>query len=281
MTCSALLERNGLFEVAGDVALGAGKSFVLSDERETGLAVVELAAQLGCADTPPGNGIVTTLAGGFEASSVRVRVARVASAELNAGPFRLLAGASGDVALLAEHFFVASRQHEAGLRMVEVGNFRPVGRVVAIGAVLSELAFVLIHVTRDALVGDSQEGLVQIHHADIESFGSGNALHVVALCAGEICVLALKRPSGLRVVELLLAGLPLDQLKGGSVVLRMATPAGLAPIVLLYDARMITATFGNARGNVGMAIEAPECGVGAGLVTLGAVGGPFQGGVST
>lgn len=96
---------------------------------------------------------MATLAGSLEASAMRVRVARITSIEPNAGPFRFLVGATGDVTFLAEYFFVASRQCEAGLRMIEVGNFCPVGRIVAIRAVLSKLTFVLINVARDALVG--------------------------------------------------------------------------------------------------------------------------------
>lgn len=44
MAGGALLECNGLLEIAGDMALRARESFVLSDESEPGLAVIELAA---------------------------------------------------------------------------------------------------------------------------------------------------------------------------------------------------------------------------------------------
>jgi hypothetical protein len=95
-------------------------------------------------------------------------------------------------------------------------------------------------------------------------------------------MLAFKRPSGLRVIELLQRRLPLDQLKTLTVMLGMTSAAFLAATSLFYDNRMVSVTSANPHSDFSVTVEALECSFADyELVTRCTVTGPGERGVST
>ena len=111
--------------------------------------------------------------------------------------------------------------------MIELsrGNF-PAVVVVALQAVLSESAFMLILVASHTCGRNSQKGLVQIFELDTFTFRSRHVFRGVATIADQARVFALKRVTGLLVVKGL--DVPLDQREIYAIVLRVAASAVLA-----------------------------------------------------
>src|SRR5450631_1860222 len=149
----ALLEYQGLFEISVRVALGTIHSRVLALQRELGLRMVEaLVDRLQRNLLPPAR-TVAGLAALREAPVMRVFVAIGALVKRNAHVLRLAVWSIG-MALGALHLGMQAGQGIARLRVIELGLTGlaglPIHKIVALQAVRSQAALVLILVTRDA-----------------------------------------------------------------------------------------------------------------------------------
>ena len=98
---------------------------------------------------------VAGFARSLERPLVRIRVAIDAGIELDAGELHRLVGAGGEVALLAGHLGVHSRERILRLRMIELLCLFPIGDIVTAHAVCAELALVDVLMARHTFLGES------------------------------------------------------------------------------------------------------------------------------
>jgi len=146
---------------------------------------------------------------------------------------------------------------------------------VALQAVLAQASFVEIFMAGYASLRDPQEGLPKVFALDAGALVGGNALREVALVAGQSRVLAFQHVTGFAVIEFV--GIPLDQLKIRSVVVRVTARALLARSRRDTIGGVQPAFGRDARADVGMATDALELRLTApDLVALRAVNGAVQ-----
>lgn len=141
----ALGERQGLFEVAIQVACGAADLDMHSEKRVLRLGMVEFK---GRQEFLPTGGCVACFAALLERALVRIEMAGGARVKLHvlvaSGPARLVRL----VAFLASDLDMQASQRVARFRMIELRGLLPIEYVVATLTIVAELPFVGIGVAR-------------------------------------------------------------------------------------------------------------------------------------
>ena len=132
----------------------------------------------------------------------------------------------------------------------------PVGRIMALGAVVAQSSLVRVLVTTDTRLREAEERAVQIFDLDAGALGSGNLLRRMALLAGESRVLAFQLESGEGMVEGF--RVPLNQGEIFAVVVGVASRTSLARSWLGAVRRVQALVRGDARGDLGMAVQTLE-----------------------
>ena len=170
-----------LFEVALEVALFARHCFVFSKQWEAGLCVIKLSCH---AHLFPGNGVMAALAGCRERTLMGIGMAGGAIGEGKSPVFYIRLGSlHADMALLASHALVRASERILRFGVIELGDALPVREGVTGGAVVAQLADVLIDVTAQTIPCKAQERPVQIFNDDVAPLGCGDVLRRVALFA--------------------------------------------------------------------------------------------------
>lgn len=154
-------------------------------------------------------------------------------------------------------------QRIARLRVVEVlfvySGSLPVGGRMALHAIGSKSPLMLVFMANGASGREAHPGAIQVLGRERRTRRGGNVLRTVAGAAANAGVLAVEHVPGLRVVESLGRGLPVNHLKLHSVVIRVAFDAGRArwsrarkgsmkPLVLLQFVRDLAMAFDAAEG---------------------------------
>ena len=228
----ALLEYQGLFEISVRVALGTIHSRVLALQRELGLRMVEaLVDRLQRNLLPPAR-TVAGLAALREAPVMRVFVAIGALVKRNAHVLRLAVWSIG-MALGALHLGMQAGQGIARLRVIELGltgladiDRLPIHKIVALQAVRSQAALVLILVTRDATRRETKICPARVLDFYGRAFLRRDVARIVAFITGQALVFAFEQVSRFFMIEGL--DVPLDQREVFPVVFRVAAGAFLA-----------------------------------------------------
>jgi hypothetical protein len=105
---------------------------------------------------------------------------------------------------------------------------------VAVRAILAELTAVLILVAAYAFLSKSKIGLLEVFHEDSAARSGRNIFWFMTLLAGYSSMLPCQGEAGLAVVHDLTAWLPMNELKIGAVVLRMAARTILAGFIRVH-----------------------------------------------
>jgi hypothetical protein len=153
--------------------------------------------------------IVALVAGSLKPGLLKGPVVGIGVTALAAAgiqPFELssLLTGLGSVALLASHGLMQSGQREVCFRMAESGGRLEAVLVVALGAIGSELALMLIFVTASALTAKTEKRPVGIFKLDLGPGGGGNPGRGMTLLAFLLAMLAGQGEACLgEVVELL------------------------------------------------------------------------------
>ena len=187
MTIIAIIKREGLFEVSLQMALSAAYLGVFSEQGVLGLGMVESKSRQ---QFLPSRSGVTFFAALFERASVRIDMAVDASLELHVPVTRRAAGHIRFVALLAVDLDVKTRQRIAGLGVIELLCCLPVRVIMALQAIVSELAFVDIFMARHAVLRQSEKGLRKFLHLDERAFIGNHVRRHVALLASKARMLS-------------------------------------------------------------------------------------------
>ncbi len=159
--------------------------------------------------------------------------------------------------------------------MVELGYVFPILKIVTLLAVRSEAAVVLIFVAGGAGLWDAEKSSVAIAHLNTEAFRGRNMIGSVAAITGQTCMFALEDVAGFTVVETCRSGRPLNEREVLAVMFRVTFGAALAGIGLQIVGGVQSPVSLQARGNLGVTLQAFQFALGADLVTRGAVGGAF------
>lgn len=272
----ALLERKRLFEVSVGVALGTIHANVLAFQRELGLGVVE--ALIDCLKRnllPPAR-VVAGLAALREAAMMRVFVTIGALVERNAHVLRLAVRPVG-VALGALYLGMQASQRIAGLRVVKLRltgladiDRLPVHKTVALQAIRTQAAFVLILVAGNATRRQTKIGAARVLDFDRRAFLERNVRGIVALAALQPSMLAFEQVPRFLVIERL--DVPFDQREIFAIVFRVTARAFLARTGWNIVSCMQSLVGVEAHGDFGVAIQAFERSLSTKPVATGAVG---------
>ncbi len=155
-------------------------------------------------------------------------------------------------------------------------NIFPVFEIVALLAIGSQAAIVFVFMAGGAGLGNAQERAVAVPHLDAEPFRWRNVIGGVTAITSKPGMFALQRVTRLAVIEAGGGGRPLDERKVLAVMLGVTLAAALARSGLQVVRSVQTTMRGEARGNLGVTLQAFQFAVAADLVTRGAVGGAFQ-----
>ena len=272
----AFLERERPFEVSVGVALGAIDAGVLAFERKLRLGVIEtLVDSLEGKFLPPAR-VVARLAALREAAMMRVLVTVGALVERNTHILRLAVRPIG-VALGALDLGMQASQGIAGLRVVKLRltgladiDRLPVHKIVALQAVRSEAAFVLIFVAANATRRQTKIGSTRILDFDRRAFLGGDVGGVMAFVACQTSVPAFEQVSRFFVIERLYV--PFDQREIFAIVFRVTARALLAGTGRNVVGCMQSLAAVEPHSDFGVAIQALERSLSTELVATGAVG---------
>lgn len=206
---------------------------------------------------------------------MRVLVAVGALIKGNAGILWLAVG-SVRMALGALHLGVQTGQRIARFGMVELPDVErlPVLIVVALQAVRTQPAFVLILVAGHARGGQAQIAPVKVLVLDRSPLLRTHVQGAVAAAASEAGVLAFQHVTGIFVIEGL--DVPFDQGKVFAVVFRMAARTFLAGTQRNVKCGVQAAVGRKANADLGMTLQALHRCLAAELVALGAIDGPVE-----
>lgn len=239
--------------------------------------MIETLVEGGSRDLFPACSRVTRLAALLEATVMNISMAVGALAKGNPWvsrfPFRVRR-----VAFLTSDLGVQSGQWIARLGMVELldraGGF-PIGEVVALLTIRAQPALMRIFVTCGTCLRNAEESLVQILDLDERTIGGGNVFGGMTAITGQSRVFRLQRVAGLLVIKR--AGIPLDDWKIFSIVVRVAANTTLAGASLQIVGGMEAPVRRDARRNLGMAFHTFESWLPRGkLVTRCAVARAIQ-----
>ena len=188
MASGACREGLRLLEIRLGVALRAPHLRMFSKQRELCLRMIKL---LRCGNLLPAARRMTRLAGLRKRSVMRIGVALRAFGEPHTGISRGASGLCRGVAFRAGDVRVQARQREPGFRMVELCGRLPVNKVVALQAVLSELAVMNILVTCHANLRQPEKGLAQVFHLNQRTLRSSDMSGHMTFAALDTRVLSL------------------------------------------------------------------------------------------
>lgn len=204
----AVLERQRFLEIAFQVALRATYRRVLPKERILCFGMIKL--KFGQEFSPAGRGVTVFAALGFERALMGIDVTIEASAKLHV----LVACRSPRlvrlVAFFASDFDVQARQRIARLRMVKLIRGFPIRKVVALQAVVAELALVHVFVARHAILRQPKKRPREILHFDERALVADHVHGGVAFFASDAGVFAFQVVARQPMVKLLLRRLPVD-----------------------------------------------------------------------
>jgi len=193
VTVLASSERDFLLEIALDMTGGTRDGLMLALERIFGLRMVEVITGQ---HRFPTAGCVTSVTGLLKLATVRVNVAVVAAAEFH------VVVASGAprgvrlVALLAGDLDMEPGQRVTGLGVVEFLRRLPAFNVMALRALIPELALVGITVAGSARGGLAEKGPGRILVLDQFAQIGKHVLRGMAFLAGKAGVFAFQLVSG-------------------------------------------------------------------------------------
>ena len=145
-----------------------------------------------------------------------------------------------------------TRERKFCFRVIDFRRGLPVDKIVALQAILAELAFVNIFMAAHTILHESEKCSAEIFHLDEGPIGRTNMCGSMALVTFNGRVLALKNVTRLAMIEGLERGNPVNQRKVGAVMFRMA----LRAVFLFAEARMEAAVFCNLLRNFGVALLA-------------------------
>jgi len=257
------------------VALGTIHRGVLALQRELSLRMIEaLVDRLQRNLFPPAR-TVAGLAALREAPVMRVFVAIGALAKRNAHVLRLAVW-SIRMALGALHLGMQAGQGIARLRMIKLGltaladiDRFPIHKIVALQAVRSQAAFVLILVTRDASCRETKICPGRVLDFDGRAFLGGDVARIVAFVTGQAFVFAFKHVPRFFMIEGF--DVPLDQREVHAVVIGVAAGALLAGARRDVVGGVQTFVGREPDRNLGVTFHTLQLGLATELVALGAV----------
>lgn len=198
----------------------------------------------------------------YELALVGVGMAGRTSGERDACIARLVVSARG-MALLARGIQVGSGQRVARLRVVETVLIDlccfPVNGGVALEAVGSETALVLVFVAGNATWREAKPGAIQIFGRQQDTFRRCDVLRVVTGTATDAGVFAIEQISGPGVIESFWRWVPMNHCKVLSVMVGVALYAsrscgsilwkgGVEALVVLQFLRDFLVAFDTAKG---------------------------------
>jgi len=191
---------------------------------------------------------------------VRIDVAVDAFRELHVLVANRAAGRIRLVAFLARNLDVLASQEKARLGVIKLFGGLPIGEVVALQAVVTELALVRIFVAGDAILRKPKEGLGEILHFDESALVSHHIHRRVASFASDAGVFSFEDVAGKPVIELFLRALPMDKSKVLAVVLEMAADAVFPIGIVHLNLKVVAVLRGQPPGDFLVAIETLESG---------------------
>ena len=211
---------------------------------------------------------------------VRVLVTVGALVERNAHVLRLAVRPVG-VALGTLHLGVQAGQGIACLRVIKLGltgladiDRLPIHEIVALLAIRTQAAFVLIFMAGNAAGRQTEVGSARVLDFDGRAFLGRDVGRIVALVTGQARVLAFQQVSRFLVIERL--DVPLDQREVFPVVLRVATGTFLTGARRDVIGGVQAFMSGKPGRDFGVTVQALQRRLAAELVATGAVGRSVQ-----
>lgn len=250
----AIGKRQQFLEVAIHMALGTTDRRMLAQKRIFGFRVVkgETLQQL----LPSGGGVTVFAALWLKRALVRVHVAVDTLCELHVFVAGRAAGDIGLVAFFASHLNVLTGQRVACLRMVKLFCRFPIGEIVALQAVVAELALMGIFVARHAVLGKPEKRSREILHFDESALLADHVHRRVAFLASNSGVFPFQLVTGHLVIKLFLRRLPVNQIEIFAVVLKVAANAVFAIGIAHLNLEVVAVLGGKAPGDFLVAIHA-------------------------
>ena len=185
-------------EVSIAMASKAGDILMFALQRILGFGMVEFRD---VARPFPTRRAVTRFARLFEFAFMHIGVTGRTAVKFQTDVFRH-ATLAGSVTLGAFHLHVCAGQGIFRLRMVKGLRVFPVGRVVALLAVGTELPFVLVFMAGSTALRQSKIRAVNVLHLDRSPLDRTDVFCGVALVTGEAGVFSVQRKSGFCVIKL-------------------------------------------------------------------------------
>lgn len=234
--------------VTGDVGM-------LALQSKWGPVVTETGG--GDAGATPSGGAVAAVAGASDlglAKGAAMRVFVTALAGLEGQSLELR---GRRVTLDARHLLVETSEGEAGLRMVETAGGLPAFGRMALGAIRTELALMLVLMAGVAFAAQTKERVIHIFHFDLCTRGSRNVFRSMAGLTGNGPVFAFQFESGLGFV---LEGFAVeaDQAELRTIVLAVTAGAVLLPAGCTKCPGVKSSLCGYAPLDLGMAFQTPK-----------------------
>jgi hypothetical protein len=146
-----------------------------------------------------------------------------------------------NMALRARCFYVRPGKRIFCLSMAEERRGLPCFYGVTARAILAELATVLILVAAYAFLSKSKIGLLELFHEDAAARSGRNIFWFMTLLASYSSMFPRQSEARLAVVHGLAAWFPMNELKIGAVVLRMAARTILAGFIRVHPRGVHTA----------------------------------------
>ena len=250
------LKGERFLEIAAAVATQAIHCLVLAFQGIFGFGMIETLADRLQRNSFPARGVVAGLASLLrEAAAMGIGVAIRAGIERQTNIARLVVG-SRRMALRAGHLRVEAGQRITSLVMVKLRDILPVFKIVALLAILSQAAAMLIFMAVHAIGRDAEKSSGLVSNLDGKHFIGLDVGRGVAAVARESGMLALQVVAGLTVVETGRRRRPFDDFEIFAVVLGVAARALLAGVGFEVVGGMQAAPGAYTGGDLGMAFQA-------------------------
>jgi hypothetical protein len=138
-----------------------------------------------------------------------------------------------------------------------LGRF-PIGEVMTLQAIVSELALVHVLVAGHAILRQSEKGFRGIFHLDERALIPNHVGRHVAFFTSDARMLAFQLVARLQVIELLLRQLPVDQVEVFTVVLQVTPHAVFAIRIFHSQPGVVSVIRRKTLRNLFVAVEALE-----------------------
>lgn len=258
MAIVAIGKGQRLLEVSVQMAFGATDGRMLAQQRIFRFRVVEFELRQ---NLLPARGRVAVFANlWLERTFVRIHVAIEACLELHVLISRRAAQDIRLVALFARDLNVLAGEGIAGLRMVKLLCGLPVGKIVALQAIVAELPFVHIFMARHAILREPEKRLGKILVLNKRALFADHVHRRMTFLAGNSRVLAFQLVAGLLVIKLFLGRFPVNQVEIFAVVFEVAANAILSVWIAHLNLVVIPVLGREASRDFLMAIQAFEGG---------------------